>query len=240
MKENKYYTQIEVDEYVRKLMTSSEISLSRMSEQLENMKRENRALEKELDELKKKDKSASRTLKIAERKARYIESTTRSKCAMEVERLARLAEKWDAFFSSLSEKYQAVDKAKLAEFKNELNIAIDQMLEMQNSFESPLTDAEKAHLEEINRLKAVKEKKTTDISSRFDKLVLEFNMKIGESATRGRGRPKKEESAKIAKQKQAKAKSKVYPPRSESGFDFEDALNPTDSLENIMNDLMGE
>lgn len=237
MKQKKYYTQIEVDEYVRKLMTDSEIALSKQAERLEKEKQINKNLSKELEESKLKEKTTARLLTIAERKAKYIESTTRSKCAMEIERLARLSEKWEDFFAGLDEKYQAVDKPKLDEFKEELTAVINQMVDMQSGFEQPVSPAEKAHLEEINRLGVVKEKKKNELDGRFDKLVLEFNMKIGDNATRGRGRPKKTEAEKLASKK---AKSTVYPPKGASGFDFEEALNPTDSLEDIMSDLMGK
>ena len=237
MKQKKYYTQIEVDEYVRKLMTDSESALSKQAERLEKEKQINKNLTKELEASKQKEKSTARLLTIAERKAKYIESTTRSKCAMEIERLARLSEKWEDFFAGLSEKYQALDKAKLDEFKEELTTVINQMVDMQSGFEEPVSPAEKAHLEEINRLGVVKEKKKSELDGRFDKLVLEFNMKIGDNATRGRGRPKKSEAEKLASKK---AKASVYPPKGASGFDFEEALNPTDSLEDIMSDLMGK
>lgn len=237
MKQKKYYTQIEVDEYVRKLMTDSEIALSKQAERLEKEKQINKNLSKELEEYKNKEKTTSRALVISERKAKYIEQTTRSKCAMEVERLARLAERWEQFFKELNNKYNAEEISKLEEFKSELTTAINQMIDMQNSFGTPLTSAEKAHEAEINRLEVVKEKKKIDLDGRFDKLLLEFNMKIGDNATRGRGRPKKSEAEKIKKRK--KANTPVYPPVSESGFDFEEALNPTDSLEDIMSDLMG-
>lgn len=237
MKQKKYYTQIEVDEYVRKLLTDSEIALSKQADRLEKEKQLNKSLAKELEEYKNKEKTTSRALVISERKAKYLEQTTRSKCAMEVERLARLAERWEEFFKDLDNKYNQEEIAKLEEFKSELTTVINQMIDMQNSFETPLSSAEKAHEAEIGRLEVVKEKKKTDLDGRFDKLVLEFNMKIGDNATRGRGRPKKSEAEKIQKRK--KAKAPVYPPVSESGFDFEEALNPTDSLEDIMSDLMG-
>ena len=67
-------------------------------------------------------------------------------------------------------------------------------------------------------------------------------MKIGDNATRGRGRPKKQDSTNvkdIKKKLEADKKDKpIYPPKGESGFDFEEALNPVDSLEDIMKDLM--
>ena len=140
-----------------------------------------------------------------------------------------------------------VDKQRLEQFKKELSATIDNMLEMEDSFNnSPLTEAEKTQISEINRLSVVKEKKQNDLSERFDKLVLEFNMKIGDNATRGRGRPKKGESVnikEIAKSQAEKSKQRpktIYPSKGDSGFDFEEALNPVDSLEDIMKDLIGD
>ena len=106
----KYYTQSEVDDYVRKLLTDSEIALSKQAERIEKERRENAKLSKELEEYKKKEKSISRLLVLSERKAKFLETTTRSRCAMEIERLARLAEKWDSFFGELKAKYEPEDK----------------------------------------------------------------------------------------------------------------------------------
>lgn len=245
MKSKKYYTQLEVDEYVRKLLTDSEIALSKQAERIENEKKENLKLTRELEEYKKKEKSSSRLLILSERKAKYLESTTRTKCAAEIERLARLAEKWDAFFNDLSNKYDELDKEKLEEFKDELSKTIDGMLEMEELFKSEdMKEATEAHKEEVERLAIIKKKKENAMDERFSKLVMEFNMKIGDHATRGRGRPKKQDSITrkdIEKKLNSKSKSTqkvVYPPVGESGFDFEEALNPTDSLENILSDLI--
>lgn len=241
----KYYTQSEVDDYVRKLLTDSEIALSKQAERIEKERRENAKLSKELEEYKKKEKSISRLLVLSERKAKFLETTTRSRCAMEIERLARLAEKWDSFFSELKTKYEPEDKEKLNQFKDELSKTIDAMLEMEDLVSSsPLSDAEKAHEEEINRLSIIKDKKKTELEERYSRLIREFNMKIGDNATRGRGRPKKNKSENLKdiennlKKKKASGDA-VYPPVGDSGFDFEEALNPTDSLEDIMKDLIG-
>ena len=247
MKNKKYYTQVEVDEYVRKLLTDSEISLSKQAERIEQERKENIKLSKELEEYKKKEKSMSRLLILSERKAKFLESTTRSRCAIETERLARLVEKWDGFFNTLSNKYEIEDKEKLEEFKQELEATIDSMIEMGDLLnEKPLSEAEQVHVSEINRLNVLRNKKKSELDDRFSKLVLEFNMKIGDNATRGRGRPKKDSSVsmktiqnKIDKQNKKK-KNSVYPPVGENGFDFNEALNPTDSLEDIMKDLIGE
>ena len=244
----KYFTQVEVDEYVRKLLTNSEIALSKQAELIEKEKKNKQKLEKELEEYKKKEKTISRALIIAARKAKYIETTTRSRCAIEIERLAKLVEKWDNYFEDLSNKYDKVDKEQLDQFKDELSQIIDSMLDMENLFDKTnLSEEEKAHSQEINRLKVIKDKKENELNNRFSKLKLEFDMKIGDNATRGRGRPKKKDTLDLKKfyepekyQSKKRSKTVVYPPVGESGFDFEEALNPTDSLEDIMRDLLGE
>lgn len=246
-KNKKYYTQTEVDEYVRSLLTNSEIALTKQAERLEKERKENERLEKELEEYKKKEKTISRLLILSQRKAKFLETNTRSRCTIEIERLARLADRWDEFFSDLDKTYNPDDKAKLDEFKSQLVETINNMLDMENMFDSkPLNEAEKSHTEELERLGVVKEKKKSDLDQRFDKLVSEFNMKIGESATRKRGRPKKNNSdslnsiEKNLKDKRSSQTTPVYPPVGDSGFDFEAALNPTDSLEDIMKDLLGD
>lgn len=245
MKQKKYYTQIEVDEYVRSLMTNSEIALSKQAERLEKERHENEELLKALEEYKQKEKSIARLLILSERRAKFLETNTRSRCAMEIERLARLAERWDDFFSHLSSTYANDDKQKLDEFKSELSKTIDGMLEMESLLsDKPLSDAEKAHNDEINRLSIIKDKKKVELDNRFNKLVQEFNMKIGDNATRKRGRPKKDEMSNVKtieknlNKKKKATQTVVYPPVDESGFDFEEALNPTDSLEDIMKDLL--
>lgn len=245
-KQKKYYTQTEVDEYVKSLMTNSEIALTKQAERLEKERAENQRLTAELEEFRKKEKSIARLLILSERKAKFLETNTRTRCSMEIERLARLAERWDGFFNSLEKTYRPEDKAKIDEFKDQILKTIDNMLEMESLLGStPLSEAEKAHDQEIGRLEVIKEKKRTDLDQRFNKLLSEFNMKIGDNATRKRGRPKKENSDSLGTiekklNKSAAQTSPVYPPVGESGFDFEEALNPTESLEEIMKDLLGE
>lgn len=239
----KYYTQLEVDEYVRKLLTDSEIALSKQAERIEKERKENDRLLKELEEYKLKEKTNARLLVLSERKAKNMEQTARSKCAIELDRLARLAEHWDSFFSDLSNKYEPEDKEKLEEFKDELSKTIDGLLDIETIFSSDEVDeATLEHVGEVNRLNVLRQKRKSELENRFSKLVLEFNMKIGDNATRGRGRPKKKDSNNVRDiQNNLDAENKPkqdYIPKADGVFDFEEALNPTDSLESIMRDLM--
>ena len=125
MKNKKYYTQLEVDEYVRKLLTDSEIALSKQAERIEKERKENERLTKELEEYKIKEKTNARLLVLSERKAKNMEQTARTKCAIELNRLASLADHWDSFFEDLINKYDLEDKQKLEEFDGTLLIDTD-------------------------------------------------------------------------------------------------------------------
>ena len=243
MKNKKYYTQQEVDEYVRKLLTDSEISLSRQSERIEKEVKENERLRKELEDCKAKEKTNARLLILSERKVKNMEQTARAKCAIELDRLARLADEWDDFFSHLENEYKQEDKEKLDEFKADLSKTIDGLLDMEDIFQTEgVTDAAQDHASEVNRLNVLRNKKKSELDDRFSKLVIEFNMKIGDNATRGRGRPKKQDSNNvkdIQKNLDSNKKGKTdYIPKADGVFDFEEALNPVDSLEDIMKDLL--
>ena len=237
----KYYSQVEVDEYVRKLLTDSEISLSKQAERIEKEAKENERLRKELEEVKAKEKANARLLVLSERKVKNLEQTARAKCAIELDRLARLADEWDSFFDDLDNKYDPEDKEKLEEFKADLSKTIDGLLDMEDIFVlEGVTQATEEHLDEVNRLNVLRKKKRNELDDRFSKLVIEFNMKIGDNATRGRGRPRKQDAnnVKDIEKNMNKTTSQVYPPKGDSGFDFEEALNPVDSLEDIMRDLL--
>lgn len=243
MKNRKYYTQQELDEYVRKLLTDSEIALSKQAERIEKEVKENERLRKELEECKTKEKTNARLLILSERKVKNMEQTARAKCAIELDRLARLADEWEDFFNHLENKYNSEDKEKLEEFKADLSKTIDGLLDMEEIFQTEgVSDAAQDHASEVNRLNVLRNKKKSELDDRFSKLVIEFNMKIGDNATRGRGRPKKQDSNNvkdIQKNLDSSKKNKTdYIPKADGVFDFEEALNPVDSLEDIMRDLM--
>lgn len=265
----KKYTSRELEEYVTKLMTESEIAASKQREQLEGLKKENARLSSELSALKKKDKLQSRALTLEERKSKYIQDVTKSRCAIEIDRLSRLAERYSALFDRLD----AGDQQQFADFCDELKSTIHTLNNLTDYIEDrrPLSDAEKNYISEKERI-SLNDAVKSDLDSRFNKLVSEFKVKIGDTATRKRGRPRKEDqsilvevnrtlSQKAAEELSEKEKQEVIekindifynvqPQNAENQpkqkkkkkkdagvFDFDEALNPTESLADIMNDL---
>lgn len=265
----KKYTDRELEEYVTKLMTESEITLSKQKERIEELKRENEHLMSELSTYKKKDKASARALTLEERKSKYIQEVTKSRCAIEIDRLSRLAARYSELFDRLS----ADDQKQFEDFVDELNAAIVTLKNLNDYIDDrkPLSEAEKNYIAEKDRISLADAVKS-DLDSRFSKLVNEFKIKIGDSATRKRGRPKKQDQSilvevkrtidqKAAEELSEKEKQEVidkineifYTPqqniesnsaqkskkkkKSDGVFDFDEALNPTESLADIMNDL---
>lgn len=252
-----------MDEYIKKLMTENELQSSRQKQRIDELKASNEKLSSELTTYKRKDKASARAITLAERKNKYIQEVTKNRCAIEIDRLTRLSERYSVFF----DKLQAEDKLTLQDFNAELKMVINTLSNLGEYIDDrkPLSDAEKNYISEKKRISlegAVK----SNLDDRFNKLVTEFNIKVGESASRKRGRPKKSdqsilvevnkvidtsvpgelsEAEKIEVQEKLNTifyqtsteKVKVKPELKGGTFNFEEALNPTDSLADIMKEL---
>lgn len=225
----KYYTLNQVEEYVKGLMSESEKTLSLQLQKIDELNRKNAQLQKSIDEYKQKEKSINRTLMLAERRADYIVNNTRTRAVIELNRLTDFSAKWEKFFDKLDAKYDKKDRDSFEEFNKELKSLLTSFTDFSESLngEKPLSTIEKTYIEETARLNG---KARGDLDERFAKLLHTFNEKIGESTV--------EQKQKPLSQTKPVQKISIYPPKGESGFDFEEALNPTDTLEEIMRDLL--
>ena len=253
----------EYEEYITKLLTEHEIETSKNKETIEQLRRENQKNLAELAALKRKDKASARAITLAERKSKYIQEVTKSRCAIEIDRLARLSER----YSDLFDKLEKEDQKRLEQFNEELSATINTLSNLSEYIEDrkALSDAEKNYINEKERI-SLNDAVKSNLDERFNKLVTEFNIKVGESANRGRGRPKKADQSMmvtvnhvVADEKQdeldAKEKQEVIEKMNElfysvkktdtdtsdydknGVFDFDKALNPSQSLADIMKDI---
>lgn len=230
MKKNKqYYTLNDVEEYVNRLMSESEKIKSVQAQKIEELEREKKQLSKTVDEFKQKEKTINRTLVLAERRAEYILNNTRTRAMIELNRLTEFSVKWEKFFDALDKKYDAKDRESFEEFNKELRNILSSFTDFSDSLDGtkPLSGIEKTYIEETAR---IKHKTRNDLDERFAKLLHTFNEKLGE--------PSAKVQVKEQKPLRPVGASSVYPPKGDSGFDFEEALNPTDTLEDIMRDLL--
>lgn len=260
----KKYTSRELEEYVTKLMTESEINSSKQRERIDELKKENEKLTNELNALKRKDKASARAITLAERKSKYIQDITKSRCAIEIDRLTRLSDR----FSSLFDKLEAEDQKRLEDFNVDLKATISTLSNLGEYIEDrkPLSDAEKNYISEKTRI-TLNDAVKSDLDDRFNKLLNEFKLKVGDSATRKRGRPKKsdqsilvevnrviedrkqEELTEAEKQEVLEKLNEIFytvkpteqakkkKTKGKDAFDFDEALNPTESLADIFKDL---
>ena len=228
MKKNKqYYTLNDLEEYARRLLSEHEKKSSLQAQKIETLEREKLQLIKSLEEYKQKEKTISRTLALAERRAEYILNNTRTRAMIELNRLTEFSVKWEKFFDGLDKKYDANDRQSFEDFNKELKNVLSSFSDFSDSLDGtkPLSGIEKTYIEETARIKS---KTRDDLDDRFAKLLHSFNEKLGYNK-------KEPEKQQVVNQK---VPSSVYPPKNDSGFDFEEALNPTDTLEEIMRELL--
>lgn len=259
------YSNRELEEYATKLLTEAEIKQSNLNEVIDKLQKENESLKSELASFKRKDRASARAITLAERKTKYILDITKSRCAIEIDRLTRLSER----YSSLFDQLEYNEQQKLEDFNAELNATINTLSNLGVYVEDrkPLSAAEKNYIAEKERI-SLNDAVKSHLDDRFSKLMSEFKLKIGESASRGRGRPKKSEESilvevnkvidSVKPQEQLSdqekqdvinkindifystkaSKSEKVSKNNPAGFDFDDALNPTISLADIMKDLI--
>ncbi len=256
----KTYSQAELDNIVRKSMIDTQLMAASQMQEISDLKKQLEQKTQELTALKKREKLVTRALILADRKAKYIESTMKTRCAIEVDNLMRFSEKWHTFFDDLRTKYEPEDKEAFENFDVEIKTMIENLSAIKDTA-TELSDAEMAYKSETTRLKA----KPKSVDDRFKMLCNEFDMKVGENATRKPGRPKKNTGNKkvdeiideleygkveVKPKKQRQLISSVVnkkiakvsnvPKTDDSIFDFDEALNPTEDLESILEDLLGE
>lgn len=257
---DKKYTQAEVDNIIRKNIIESQIQLSKQNEEILDCKKQIETKEQEIQSLKKREKLVSRALILADRRAKYIESTARTRCAIEIDNLARFSERWNKFFADLDAKYDIEDKQELERFDEELKLMIKSLTDLKDTT-TALTEMEISYDNERKRISNTPK----SVDDRFKKLCSEFDMKVGENATRKPGRPKKNTGNKkvdeiIDELEYGKVPSKPkiqkplissvvnkkittvsnVPKTEDSIFDFDAALNPTEDLETILSELLGD
>jgi len=256
----KNYTQADVDNIVRKNIISTQLQLSNQADKIQKLEKEIADKEQELQALKKREKLVSRALILADRRAKYIESNTKTRCAIEIDNLTKFSDKWHKFFKELEGKYIPEDKEELENFDEELKLMIASLTDLKDTARA-LSEVEVSYAQEAKRINS----KPKTVDDRFKKLCTEFDMKVGENASRKPGRPKKNTGNKkideiieeletgkpVEKPKSQRplissvvnkkiAKTSNVPKTEDAVFDFDEALNPSEDLETILKELLGD
>ena len=214
MQEENRYSQREFEEKVKEMLAESEIKLAKQRDKISDLKAEVIRLQKELDEIDKREVDVAGAIEKYKKRNKYLENIVNVRLALEIEKL-------EGFVEQLYESGLHDEAEKLTE-----------IVESIKKFSQDVTqtpDASAQDKEDISQ----DEKK---LEERYLKLLELYEYTKADLGEKRRGRPRKEDdnienflkNKKIQKEKEKK----------EALFDFEEALNPTDSLEKIMKDIM--
>ncbi len=221
------------------------------SDKLARLERESNRDKKIIQELKEREKVSARALVLFERKIKHLKETL----MLELLKLCKASEAAEL----LAEDYEDDELVKIIEESNA------KLYELCNNLEqlASISESDKAFI--LNKPVEVKKE---DTQSRFDRLKENFNQKIGSSVLRKPGRPKKQDQSIVADIGLGKKVERVIdektetqnrlneifygtpsqkstmvstiPNTADSAFDFAEALNPNNSLQDIMSDIMSD
>ena len=204
----KGYAVEQVDSYLKELENTSKAKDERISDLTLQVD----SLKEELSKLQSKRELIVKAIYSALNKAEQIEQLTNAKYNAEMARLKAFHEKWTAYYNRLLEKYPIDDDI----------IAISRFnREMSETLGAPI----KQHEAEQKRLSGLQDKEFNPLES-----IKEYLAADDLAATQASSRSNSYKTG-IAVLNPALAGA------SDSGFSFEEALNPTDDLKDIMKDL---
>ena len=170
MKAKKYYTRKELDEYVTKLMTNTEVTLMEQRERILELKQENAALVSEIAQRKKLEKDEKKASQKASRTATAIIEDTKRKCAKELLKVKEFALAWHAQFEELAKKY----KIKETTLADKLVIETDAISKQYSSY---VDESDKTIDKRFSTLLArVKEKRKADAVEESKKIEEAFSI----------------------------------------------------------------
>lgn len=228
MKKNKlkkYWTHAEVEEYTKKLLSSAELSLAEQKERITELKNQNNKLTKDNQELKSREKLLSSALTEATRKAKDIELTTQAKANLEIEKVKQFSAKWTNLFDELAKIHPELSgKSIKHQFRAEVEELIDQIFEANNmrlNWEDRRL-AKKPRLEDVTT-NSLFEYETNRPSTQTPVLSQENEERFNKL---------------ISKIKSGMIFATELQEPNESGFNIDEALNPKESLDKIIGDLL--
>ena len=211
------YTQREFDDKVKEMLAESEIKIAKQRDKISELKGEIIRLQKQLDETDKHEVDVATAIEKYQKRNKYLENIVNVRLALEIENL-------EDFFESIKGK---------EELEDEDLVKLEDIIESIKSFSQDVTQTPDLDAQEKAEDISNDEKK---LEERYLKLLSLYEYTKVSLGEKKRGRPRKEEDTIetfLKHKKEQKEKEKK-----EALFDFEEALNPTDSLEKIMKDLL--
>jgi|GEM_PF-6944868 len=218
MKNNdRVYSGREIEELIKSELADRELTISRQRDKISELKKEVISLQKKMDEIDNREIQVSDAIEKYKSRAQYLENLIKNKLGDIILSLKTIGASNNSGLGFYGETEKAGET---------LENAIDN-LEVIKECAQRLQETEKMS-------KEIRWSGEGSLEERYHKLLAAYEYNIAEAADTRRGRPKKVEPnvEMLLKRKKIESEKK----RKES-FDFDEALNPTDSLEKIMKDL---
>ena len=224
MQTKKVFNRQEVEDYVKKMLTSSEVTMSEQKDRIVELKHEIDGLNRINDELQTKVKMLQRGIAETERANKQITKDASLQTKLVVEKVQQFGFKWVAYFRELFESVPALNSNASVEL-----------------FSSDIQELVSAVIEATSLRSSVDEKMVpvdAEIVLTDDELMDRKLQKLTEE-------PKYTLSAESeSKYKTVMSRLKstmIYTAEANNPevatFDINEALNPKDSLDKIINDI---
>lgn len=220
-KAKKTYTRSEVDAYIQKMMTSAELTLAQMRAEKSALENRIEKLNREVFSYKERETRTIKALAEVARRLKVKEEESRNRTQMQIDYLSEYSERWIKVLENVQEKYRLKeDELQLNKFVQDTEQLVKQLI-ADGSLKP----------EEIKKIKINKKPLLSkeELDARYERIMQRIeNMDM---PRRGRGRPRKTEE-------KANMRATVKDVPKTENFDFEEALNPTESLTQILSDLL--
>lgn len=225
-KYKKTYTALEVEEYLRKMLSASEITARDQKDRINELKKQVDELQGEIVDLTEKNKMLSRAMNEAGKLVKEQAKEQETRNNLQVEKMKTFGIRWRNYLDELF--------TKIPELKgNNSNILFEQeMLELIDQFE------------EFGRIRSSLKEKTLPKSKKNKELNSDEWLTLAEVKAMEEPDYSLSKDNEIKYQKlmgklrdQMVFASELSRP-SEEGFDLQEALNPSDSLKKIIGDIL--
>ena len=221
----KSFTRLEVEEYTKKMLTSAEVTMSEQKDRIIELKREQDNLKRANEELQSKIKLLQRGLSQSERVNKQLAKDMAVQTKLTVNKVQQFGYKWKAYFRELFDEVEALrENASVDLFAGDIAELVSSVIEAtmprSSSDETVVPVGAEIVLSEDEwmdrRLKKLSEEPkytlSTDSESKYKNVMNRLKSTMIYSSQLGGD-------------------------NKEASFDIQEALNPKDSLEKIINDI---
>lgn len=221
----KTFTRSEVEEYVKNMLASSEVTMCEQKDRILELKREIDELKRDKNDRLDKQKMLSKAMNDATKQLREEQKMHSIQLSIVLEKIKQFGFKWGNCFSDIFAKSKELKDDNTPElFENELTELLEQLQESNTSFKSF----------KETRIPNSKKSLKVDEAQWLESNVKKLNENPEYSIS--------EESEDKYKKVMSKLKTQMVftselAEPTESGFSIDEALHPEDSLDDIIGDI---